>query len=274
MINEEATFEKYCYVSSDLSKGSHKPVIAICDFCEKEFVIDRRFSGGHTYCSIGCVGKRNRGAGNPSWTGGGVSKICIFCGNVYVVNKARDTTSSFCSVECYRMWRISEENPSRVGREVLKICKYCNTEYMVSKHYVDTSVFCSVECYRKWNVGANHPLWLGGLSFFPYCPKFDENFKEGIRERFYRGCFVCGKSEELSGRKLDVHHVNYLKSCLCEDFECDFVPLCAKCHRRTNYDRYFWERLFTYALGYYDEYYSMDIPKGLLRTDYINSYYV
>ena len=82
--------------------------------------------------------------------------------------------------------------------------------------------------------------WKGGISFEPYCPKFNNTFKESIREKFGRVCFLCGAPE--NGRKLDVHHVNYDKSCLCSEIECEFVPLCRSCHSKTsNGDRDYWE---------------------------------
>ncbi len=29
----------------------------------------------------------------------------------------------------------------------------------------------------------NHPLWLGGISFLPYCYKFNKELKEAVRKR-------------------------------------------------------------------------------------------
>jgi len=37
MIDEEKTFEKYVCVSTDLSCGSGKLVVAVCDYCGKYF---------------------------------------------------------------------------------------------------------------------------------------------------------------------------------------------------------------------------------------------
>lgn len=84
-----------------------------------------------------------------------------------------------------------------------------------------------------------------GLVSFPYCSKFNGVFKEKIRGEFNRECFICGLSEELNGKKLPIHHVNYNKDCLCDDSFCYFVPLCNSCHSRTNNNREFWEKLLT-----------------------------
>lgn len=81
--------------------------------------------------------------------------------------------------------------------------------------------------------------------FLSYCQKFNKKFKEKIRDKFNRECFICGLSEELNGRKLPIHHINYNKNCLCDDSKCYFVPLCTSCHMRTNSNRKFWEKLLT-----------------------------
>lgn len=86
-----------------------------------------------------------------------------------------------------------------------------------------------------------NPAWKGGISFEPYCPKFNEAFKESIREKFGRVCFLCPTTEEENGRKLAVHHVSYNKDCLCDDSDCEFVPLCLECHGNSNHDREYWE---------------------------------
>ena len=89
--------------------------------------------------------------------------------------------------------------------------------------------------------GNKHYNWRGGTSFEPYCHKFNSSFKESIREQFNRECFLCGKAE--NGTKLSVHHVNYDKSCLCAELECEFVPLCMSCHSKTNHNRDYYENL-------------------------------
>lgn len=98
-------------------------------------------------------------------------------------------------------------------------------------------------------IGENNPNWRGGASFEPYCHKFNKVFKEYIRDKFGRKCFICGKTEKENGKKLNIHHVNYSKKCLCdEDTNCQFVPLCSKCHSKTNHNREYWEREITTKL--------------------------
>ena len=97
------------------------------------------------------------------------------------------------------------------------------------------------EACKGKNLGEKSGLWQGGISFEPYCHKFNEQFKESIREKFDRKCFLCGSQE--NGIKLSVHHVNYDKSCLCAGVKCEFVPLCKSCHSKTNHNRDYWEEI-------------------------------
>jgi len=59
--------------------------------------------------------------------------------------------------------------------------------------------------------GEKHYNWKGGISFEPYCVKFDEPFRERCRNFFARMCVECGKTEEENKAKLGVHHVNFDK---------------------------------------------------------------
>lgn len=96
--------------------------------------------------------------------------------------------------------------------------------------------------------GASHSQWKGGISFEPYCYKFNEGFKERIRNRFNRCCFLCGITEGKNKKRLCVHHVNYDKNCLCDGTTCAFVPLCQRCHSKVNFNREHWESTITKRL--------------------------
>ena len=107
--------------------------------------------------------------------------------------------------------------------------------------------------------GESASTWKGGISYLPYCEKFDEDLKERVRIFFDRKCYICGKSEQeqidemikegkVPIRKLDVHHVNYDKMVCCNDVKPLFVPLCRSCHSKTHGNREYWEEFFTISL--------------------------
>lgn len=106
---------------------------------------------------------------------------------------------------------------------------------------------CSDHPIRNWlrrhgihirdNGGENSPHWRGGISFGPYCPKFNNQRKEQVRDQFGRKCLICGQPE--NGQRLCVHHVDYNKMQGC-GHSWNLVPLCASCHAKTNGDRWYW----------------------------------
>jgi len=91
--------------------------------------------------------------------------------------------------------------------------------------------------------GEKNAQWKGGISFEPYCQKFDEPFKERVRAFFNRRCVECGGPE--NGKRLDVHHVNFDKQSCCNGAAPLFVALCVSCHAKTNHNREYYEKHFT-----------------------------
>ena len=79
--------------------------------------------------------------------------------------------------------------------------------------------------------------WEGGISYEPYCPRFNFRLKEKIREKYGRACFLCGKTETENGKRLDVHHVDGDKMQGCSGKELLLVPLCVSCHAKIKFDK-------------------------------------
>jgi DNA primase catalytic subunit len=95
-----------------------------------------------------------------------------------------------------------------------------------------------------------HPNWMGGKSFEPYCPKFNDEFKERVRAYFDYTCPECLTHQ--NGTALHVHHINFNKMSCCDDTLPLFIPLCTPCHTKTNFNREYWEQYFTDMIdGYY-----------------------
>ena len=88
--------------------------------------------------------------------------------------------------------------------------------------------------------GKDNPNWHGGISFEPYCEKFNEPKKEEVRERDNRVCQECGKTEKENKQKLSVHHIHYDKP----NCDPDLISLCRICNITANGNRDYWEEHF------------------------------
>jgi len=79
--------------------------------------------------------------------------------------------------------------------------------------------------------GPNNWNWKNGASFYPYCPKFNEAFKERVRAFWGRTCCLCTTPE--NGKALSVHHVHANKEACCDERSPrQFVALCTSCHSK------------------------------------------
>jgi hypothetical protein len=135
---------------------------------------------------------------------------------------------------------LTEEHKAKIGA-ANKGNINCLGHILTEEHKAKVSI-----AMKGKNIGKNNPNWQGGLSFEPYCVKFNEEFKEYIRAKFGYTCFLCPTTQVENGRKLSVHHVNYNKDCGCDgDKTCNYVPLCMTCHNKTNFNRDWWQKFIT-----------------------------
>jgi hypothetical protein len=93
--------------------------------------------------------------------------------------------------------------------------------------------------------GENSGNWRGGISFEPYCIKFNDPLKEQYRNAYGRVCVYCGKNELENGERLSVHHVDGNRNQGCDGHEWFLVPLCKSCNskgfeRKPEYVFLFW----------------------------------
>lgn len=109
----------------------------------------------------------------------------------------------------------------------------------VGKHIISPEACMRMSVARK---GSLNPQWKGGISFEPYCQKFNNEFKERVRSFFNHACVECGQTQTTY--QLHVHHVNFNKQSCCDNTQPLFVTLCHSCHSRTNHNRAFWEYWF------------------------------
>lgn len=210
MIDEEATFKKYGYYSWEWGRCSIKRIIAACDECGK--VRDVRKTN---YCTL-CSGCARRGERNP-----------MFGKSPSEATKQKMRENCVClSGPQHPMYGkpISDEH-KRILTKANK-GKYPSKETRAKRSETLKGRIITEEARRKISetlmgkmCGNKNPNWRGGSSFDPYCAKFNEEFKEYIRVKFDRKCFLCENPEEENGRRLSVHHVNYDKNCGCAETE-------------------------------------------------------
>ena len=93
----------------------------------------------------------------------------------------------------------------------------------------------------KDRIGPLSPRWQGGKSFEPYPLGWTKTFKEQIRQRDNYKCQICGCPEIECKRKLDVHHIDYIKENINPD---NLTSLCRSCHVKTNNNREYWTKYF------------------------------
>jgi hypothetical protein len=85
--------------------------------------------------------------------------------------------------------------------------------------------------------GENASQWKGGISFEPYCPKFNNDMRNRTRAYFNNRCVLCGVSRENQNYNLSIHHVEYSKTACCDGKPVHFAALCGSCHGKTNHNR-------------------------------------
>lgn len=226
LIDEEITFREKGYRSTDLKPKSHKEVWAVCegDDCQME-------------------GGRGRWVKKSDYR-----NLCRSCAQKQKIEKCKMTCKKRDCIDddityAKKGYLSTELNPDS-HKEVWRVCSRCGEGRWIEFRY------CVEMCNKCAVISENTSQWKGGISFEPYCKKFNNEFKESIRDKFGRKCFMCPDTEEDNGRKLDVHHVNYDKECICNGVECEFVPLCRSCHSKTNGSRELWERLIINVLQY------------------------
>jgi len=110
--------------------------------------------------------------------------------------------------------------------------------------------------------GKNHPNWQNGISFEPYCHKFNNQLRSKIKERDNYQCqmpdCLCTQLDSLAlhRKRLSVHHIHYDKP----NCAPDLITLCIICNNKANFNRDYWEALFMSKLrerGLIEQVYSI-----------------
>jgi len=241
-----------CYNQARITSITRK-----CLVCGKEIkVIKSAVEKGYgKYCSQKCRAKDIDRK---------IEHTCAYCGKSIRLIPYRSalTDEHYCSKECLGLHRTGEKSPSWKRVEVE--CHICGKTIEIPPYRTKAAKnhYCSKECQRAGVSGERAPLWRGGISFEPYCPKFNEELKESVRLEFDRRCYLCNQTEGDNGKHLSIHHVDYQKSQGCNGQRWSLVPLCAKCHSKTNGNRQYWFCLLRdYWLNFYLDFTTLDLTK-------------
>lgn len=105
--------------------------------------------------------------------------------------------------------------------------------------------------------------WKGGVSYEPYCSKFNNGLKQQVRDK-YNNCdfmsglpdYICNIMKSGKVQKLAVHHVDYNKMQGCDGSRWLLIPVSRSNNSMFNRNCDFWEKLICYALEYDKTYYD------------------
>lgn len=225
-----------------------------CIICKSIFEVPQSIikAGQGKFCSRKCKEKYQTiflsGLNSQGWKR--IFNKCESCGKEYYVKKNlfEKGTGRFCSQVCLQNWRVNkfkgEKHP--LWNRNPKNCIECGEVYFLPDSKYKPSKFCSIKCKGQWQsenlILENACNWQGGKSFEPYTTDWTDDLRESIRKRDEYICQMCGVHQEELNRKLDVHHINYIK----EDCNPDNLKtLCNNCHRKTNHHREYWINYFT-----------------------------
>jgi hypothetical protein len=237
----------YAKTRSALYVGENSPswkggkIKKSCLNCGKEIYVTPSRSARTKCCSKTCIDIYKSK----------ISRIfleCKVCGKEFSVPKSQFERgdANCCSIKCRSVWQTQHDR----GKKIFITCAVCGKKFRSFESRNGTRKVCTdPKCLaeiRSRNIkGEKCPWWKGGISFEPYCPKFNREFKERVRAFFNYTCIGCGKTQTTAGEKLSIHHVGYNKETCCDTSIPLFAPLCRRCHASTNNHREYWEPLLT-----------------------------
>lgn len=180
-----------------------------------------------------------RGASNPNWNGGMLTKTCDVCGDAYAVKRVH-AKSRFCSLKCVGLSQRGK-GQARLASAALT-CVECQTPFIVPPSHAHRYRCCSRICRHKQHAkriaGQGNANWRGGLSRLPYPWNF-RDISAAIIERDGSACQNPGCAG--TDPRLTAHHINYEKQ------DCrgvNLITLCSACNSRANFGRDRWQAFY------------------------------
>ena len=213
MIDEEATFAKFGYRSTDLTFGSGKLIVAVCDDCGRVRIL--KMEDYRDLCH-NCAMKSKKVR----------AKIVEARNRPEVKAKQREAIK--------KLWEDSD-----IRAKYAKAIKKSQNRPEVKAKQRETWENKTPEEREEYAIYHSCKLQgipreeFDGFVDDKYCYKFNESCREHNREKYDRKCFLCDKTESENGSRLSVHHIDGNKNQGCNDFDWHLVPLCNICHGKT-----------------------------------------
>ena len=250
MIDEEETFRRFGYRSTDWSYGSDKPIVAVCE-------------GKDCPNPIRVVSKQS------------YRKLCFKCSI-----KTMEYQDKMREVQL-----MAQNKPEAIANHQKASLIAQNRPDVKAKQMdretSDGTKKKQSKAHMGKTTGENNGNYKGGISNDEYCSLFDEPLKVAVRNYFNNRCFLCGDTTEENGdRQMSVHHVGYQKKCGCDNMQfCIYSSLCSSCHTKTNgskaKNRWYWYSHITHKLFMEHPNYSLyHIPAFGFDQMYYNCEYV
>lgn len=174
----------------------------------------------------------------PSWVKGGKGKCCSKnCSDIFQKEKHWSLETEIKKGQRFpEYWKEAMKGRDVWNKGTKGLCKPNKTSFKPGQRISKETEFKPGQYSLS-----KHFNWQGGKSFEPYPLGWNKTFKEQVRYRDGYRCQVCGIPEIESGRKLDVHHIDYDKENLTVR---NLTVLCKSCHMKTNYNRIYWQQYF------------------------------
>lgn len=166
------------------------------------------------YCSHKCHGLANRAGTNPAYVNGRWAD-CQVCGAKFQKSHPHNKC---CSLKCAGL----------AARLPARQCPECGVSFRPRSHLHTYCVrTCANAAHSKRIRGAGNGRYVHGEDATPYPPGWTHTHREAIRERDGHRCKVCGMTQAEHGKKLNVHHIDYVKDNLDPN---NLITCCRFCH--------------------------------------------
>ena len=198
-----------------------------CDICNKTFSYYETTYPNRRFCSRKCssIAKKTERIG--------MKFTEEHCRNI---SKSHNGHKGYWTGKKRSAEDIEKFRKSHLGKKATEETKAKMSKTQKGKRIGKENYF-----YGKRLIGDQNNNWHGGKSFEPYTYHFNEKLKEEIRNRDNRLCQLCGKNELKNGKKLAIHHADYIKeNCNRENL----LALCNSCNNKVNFNRGFWTGFF------------------------------